>query len=175
MSSTHDVSNQAPPLENYNLFDRNRPLIEAAEREGAAGASGWLAERGAELGSADMIALGVAANRNPPTPKLFDRTGRRCDEVEFHPAYHELMGYLKRHGASAGPWAHPVPGAHVKRAALLHDVRGDRGRHAVPDDDDLRGASRRSFATKRSRASGCRSSTRPTTTRASSRPRRSAA
>jgi putative acyl-CoA dehydrogenase len=66
-----------------------------------------------------MIALGVAANGNPPTPKLFDRSGRRCDQVEFHPAYHALMAYLKRHGASAGPWAHPVPGAHVKRAALF--------------------------------------------------------
>jgi putative acyl-CoA dehydrogenase len=119
MPSTHEVSNQAPPLENYNLFDRNRPLREAFARESAADASSWLAQRGAELGSAEMIALGVAANRNPPTPKLFDRTGRRCDEVEFHPAYHELMAYLKRHGASAGPWAHPAQGAHVKRAALF--------------------------------------------------------
>ena len=119
MPSTHEVSNQAPPLENYNLFDRNRPLREAVARESAADAVGWLGERGAELGSAAMIALGVAANRNPPTAKLFDRTGRRCDEVEFHPAYHELMAYLKRHGASAGPWAHPAQGAHVKRAALF--------------------------------------------------------
>ena len=112
MSSTHEVSNQAPALENYNLFERNAPLIEAVEREGAADASRWLAERGAEIGSAHMIALGAAANRNPPTPRLFDRTGRRCDEVEFHPAYHELMSYLKRHGASAGPWARPGPGWH---------------------------------------------------------------
>src|SRR5262245_28753771 len=119
MPPTHEVANQAPPLENYNLFDRNRPLMEAVAREGAADALTWLGQRGAELGSAEMIALGVAANRNPPTPKLFDRTGRRCDEVEFHPAYHELMAYLKRHGASAGPWAHPAPGAHVKRAALF--------------------------------------------------------
>ncbi|HVN33713.1 MAG TPA: isovaleryl-CoA dehydrogenase [Casimicrobiaceae bacterium] len=119
MLSTHEVSNQAPPLENLNLFDRNRPLMEAVAREGAADAIGWLAQRGAELGSPEMIALGAAANHNPPTPRLFDRSGRRCDEVEFHPAYHELMGYLKRHGASAGPWAHPAPGAHVKRAALF--------------------------------------------------------
>ncbi len=82
-------------------------------------ASAWLTERGAELGSAAMISLGTQANRNPPTPKLFDRAGRRCDEVEFHPAYHELMAYLKRHGVSAGPWADPVPGAHVQRAALF--------------------------------------------------------
>jgi putative acyl-CoA dehydrogenase len=119
MPSTQEVSNQAPPLEDYNLFDRNRPLMEAVVREGAGDAIAWLGERGAELGSAEMIALGVAANRNPPTPKIFDRSGRRCDEVEFNPAYHELMAYLKRHGAAAGPWAHPARGAHVKRAALF--------------------------------------------------------
>jgi len=119
LSATHEVSNQAPPLENYNLFTRNRPLIEAVQREGAADAHGWLAERGAELGRAEMIELGAQANRNPPTLKLFDGTGRRRDEVEFHPSYHELIAYLKRHGASAGPWADPVPGAHVKRAALF--------------------------------------------------------
>ncbi len=154
MSSTHEVSNQAPPLENYNLFDRNRPLIEAVEREGAAGASRWLADRGAEIGSDEMIALGVAANRNPPTPRLFDRSGRRCDEVEFHPAYHELMGYLKRHGASAGPWAQPERGAHVKRAAFYM-------MYAEIEDGTLCPTTMtyavvpRSFATRRSPASGC--------------------
>ena len=44
-------------------------------------------------------------------------TGRRCDTVEFHPAYHVLMTYLKRHGIAAGPWAEPAAGAHVRRAA----------------------------------------------------------
>ncbi len=29
------------------------------------------------------------------------------------------MAYLKRHGASAGPWAEPGPGAHVRRAAFI--------------------------------------------------------
>ncbi len=137
--TTHEVSNQAPPLEDYNLFLRNRPLQDAVRRHGAAHATAWLTERGAELGSTAMISLGVQANRNPPTPKLFDRAGRRCDEVEFHPAYHELMAYLKRHGVSAGPWADPVAGAHVQRAALFADVCRDRGRHALPDDDDLCG------------------------------------
>jgi putative acyl-CoA dehydrogenase len=117
--ATHEVSNQAPPLEGRNLFRCNRPLQEAVQREGAGAEATWLGDRGAELGSADMIALGAAANRNPPTPKLFDTAGRRRDEVEFHPAYHELMAYLKRHGVAAGPWAHPAPGAHVKRAALF--------------------------------------------------------
>ncbi len=51
------------------------------------------------------------------------------------------MGYLKRHGASAGPWARPERGRAREARRVLHDVRGDRGRHAVPDDDDLRGRS----------------------------------
>ena len=67
-----------------------------------------------------MQALAEAANRFAPTPKLYDATGRRRDVVEFHPAYHELMAYLARHGAAAGPWARPGAGAHVARAALYY-------------------------------------------------------
>ena len=115
---THEVLNQAPLLENYNLYRRNAPLQEGLAREGAAAVGDWMAARGAELGSAQMMEWAAQANRNPPTPKLFDVAGNRRDEVEFHPAYHELMAYLKRHGASAGPWADPAPGAHVKRAAF---------------------------------------------------------
>jgi putative acyl-CoA dehydrogenase len=100
---THEVVNQAPPLENYNLCRRNAPLQEGLLREGAAGAGDWMAARGAELGGAQMQEWAAQANRNPPAPKLFDAAGHRRDEVEFHPAYHELMAYLKRHGASTGP------------------------------------------------------------------------
>ena len=119
ISATHEVFNQAPPLADYNLYAGNAALREAVAREGAGWADGWLAERGAELGSAAMLEAGVLANKYPPTLKLFDAVGQRRDEVEFHPAYHQLMAYLKRHGASAGPWADPKPGAHVARAALF--------------------------------------------------------
>ncbi|MBS0338054.1 MAG: isovaleryl-CoA dehydrogenase [Proteobacteria bacterium] len=118
LSVTHEVLNQAPPLENYNLYERNKPLQEGLAREGAGAAREWMAARGAELGSAQMQEWSAQANGNPPVAKLFDATGHRRDEVDFHPAYHELMAYLKRHGASGGPWADPVPGAHVKRAAF---------------------------------------------------------
>ena len=101
--ATHEVFNDVPRLENCNLYAGDPALREAVAREGAGAADAWLLARGAELGSAAMIALGEAANRVPPVLKLFDAAGRRRDEVEFHPAYHELMAYLKRHGASAGP------------------------------------------------------------------------
>jgi len=117
--ATHEVSNQVPRLENWNLYAGDPALREAVARDGAGEADAWLLARGAELGSAEMIAQGEAANRVPPLLRLFDAGGRRRDEVEFHPAYHELMAYLKRHGASAGPWAEPGRGAHVRRAAFI--------------------------------------------------------
>ena len=118
LTVTHEVFNQAPPLENTNLYWRNAALQEGLAREGAGAAHAWMMERGAELGGAQMLEWAAQANRNPPTLKLFDAAGNRRDEVEFHPAYHELMAYLKRHGASAGPWARPGAGAHVRRAAF---------------------------------------------------------
>jgi putative acyl-CoA dehydrogenase len=118
LTATHEVFNQPPPLENFNLWTLNVPLQEAVAREGAGWAREWLAARGAELGGNRMREWAEQANRNPPVLKAFDARGMRRDEVEFHPAYHELMAYLKRHGASGEPWANPVPGAHVKRAAF---------------------------------------------------------
>ena len=90
---THEVANQVPPLQDHNAYLDNLPLREAVAREGAAWADAWLSERGAELGSAEMIELGRVANKNPPTLKAFDATGHRIDTVEFHPAYHQLMTY----------------------------------------------------------------------------------
>jgi putative acyl-CoA dehydrogenase len=117
---THDVVNQTPPLADFNPFLADAALQEAVDREGAGHARDALVERGREIGSATMIALADAANRNPPVLKLFDATGHRRDVVEFHPAYHELMSYLARHGGAAGPWAAPAPGAHAARAAFYY-------------------------------------------------------
>jgi putative acyl-CoA dehydrogenase len=114
---THEVVNQVPPLEDSNVYLDNAALREAVTREGAGWADAWLVERGAELGSAGMIELGRVANKFPPTLKLFNATGHRADQAEFHPAYHQLMGYIKQHGGSGRPWAEPKPGAHVARAA----------------------------------------------------------
>jgi len=115
--ATHEVFNQAPPLVDANLYAIDTALRDAVRREGAGAADAWLTERGAELGNASMAALAADANRCPPALQSFDPAGRRCDTVLFHPAYHALMAYLKRHGIAAGPWAQPDAGAHVRRAA----------------------------------------------------------
>ncbi|MEO8751669.1 MAG: isovaleryl-CoA dehydrogenase [Casimicrobiaceae bacterium] len=116
--ATHDVVNQVLPLADVNVYAGDPALREAVAREGAHAADGWLHARGAELGSAGMLALADQANRFPPQLQLFDANGGRLDVVEFHPAYHALMRYLQQHGAAAGPWAAPGPGAHVRRAAF---------------------------------------------------------
>ncbi|MCC7325496.1 MAG: isovaleryl-CoA dehydrogenase [Burkholderiales bacterium] len=118
-AATHEVVNQVPQLVGHNLYASDIALTEAVAREGAASSAAWLHERGAELGTEEMQALAEQANRVVPALVAYDRQGRRRDEVVFHPAYHTLMAYLKRHGVAAGPWAQPAPGAHVRRAALF--------------------------------------------------------
>jgi putative acyl-CoA dehydrogenase len=118
-SATHDVLNQPPPLENYNLFEADRVLAEAVEREGAEWVTDQARELGAICGRPDLIRLGVQANENPPRLRTHDRFGNRIDEVEFHPAWHELMRLGISQGLHASPWREPGPGAHVARSALF--------------------------------------------------------
>ncbi|MDE2258959.1 MAG: DNA alkylation response protein, partial [Betaproteobacteria bacterium] len=118
-TTTHEVFNQTPELRGHNRYAGNLPLREGVAREGAGWADAWLVERGLELGSEQMQEWAIQANRNPPQLQAFSATGERSDTVLYHPAYHALMGYLKRHGVSSGPWADPKPGAHVARAALF--------------------------------------------------------
>ena len=114
---THEVTNQPPPLVDINLFEGDRALSEAVAREGGEWALGELSAFGARLGSAETFELGRLANAYPPVLRTFDRYGRRIDEVEFHPAYHELMALAVGQGLHTGPWADPRSGAHVARAA----------------------------------------------------------
>jgi putative acyl-CoA dehydrogenase len=117
MTATHDVTNQPPPLEGYDVFGADAALVEAVDREGA----GWAAEDlhalGRLAGSAEAIGWGFDANRFPPELHTHDRYGHRVDEVAYQPAYHELMQVAVGHGLHGAPWAVERPGAHVARAA----------------------------------------------------------
>ena len=101
---THEVFNQAPPLEGLDVFSSNRPLVEAVEREGA----GWVLERAAELGrfvgGEPQQQWGRLANENKPVLRTFDRYGHRIDEVEFHPAWHKLMQMGVENELHSLPW-----------------------------------------------------------------------
>jgi putative acyl-CoA dehydrogenase len=122
---THDVANQPPPLEGLNWFEQDQVLIEAVEREGGAWGKERLSRFGAWLGQPSTIRLGEQANRHAPQLRTHDRFGHRIDEVEFHPAWHELLGRAVAEQVHALPWSDARPGAHVVRAAaafLLNQV-----------------------------------------------------
>jgi putative acyl-CoA dehydrogenase len=114
---THEVFNQAPPFGDVNLFRCDPALREGLEREGAGWAAATLDALGARLGSADVLELARLANEFTPRLVNFDRAGHRIDEIEFHPAWHQLMTLLIENGAHSLPWESRQPGAQVARAA----------------------------------------------------------
>jgi putative acyl-CoA dehydrogenase len=120
--NTHDVINQVPPLANYNLFSCDTALDAAVQREGAAWHREALLRDGATLGAPDVLALADLANRHTPELATFSPRGERIDSLEFHPAWHTLLGLLRREGLHALPFSDPRPGAMVARCAgyFLH-------------------------------------------------------
>jgi putative acyl-CoA dehydrogenase len=116
---THEVFNQPPPLESYNVIEQDRPLREALRRERAEWAEEEVLAVGEICGRAQTIRWGYLANENPPRLRTHDRFGNRIDEVDFHPAWHELMRIGISHGLHALPWREPQPGAHVARGAMF--------------------------------------------------------
>jgi putative acyl-CoA dehydrogenase len=128
---THQVLNQASPLQGYNVFEQDQPLVEALEREGA----GWARDRARKVGEfagGEGIELGRQANVNPPVLRTHDRFGNRIDEVEFHPAWHRLLQVSVSNGAHSLPWTDPQPGAHVARGAIFMALGQAEGGHGCP-------------------------------------------
>lgn len=117
---THEVTNQPPLLEDYNLFETDLPLKEAFAREGAAAAADQVATFGATLGTECLLKMGRQANNNPPVLQTFDRFGHRVDEVNFDPAYHQLMTLGKEAGITGVAWGEAPVKGHVTHAALQY-------------------------------------------------------
>src|SRR2546430_12020153 len=107
-------------------------MLAALRREGADWAEDGIGELGRLAGSARAQELGRQANENPPRLRTHDRFGHRIDEVEFHPAWHELMRLSVGHGLANLPWAEPKPGAHVARAAFMLLASENEAGHTCP-------------------------------------------
>ncbi|MEA2369081.1 MAG: putative acyl-CoA dehydrogenase [Thermoleophilaceae bacterium] len=119
-----EVLNQPPPLEGYNVFESNRPLVESLRREGAEAFEDRVRMLGERAGTAESLERGRLANEHPPVLHTHDRYGNRIDEVEFHPAWHELLSLSVEAGVHALPWREPVPGAQAGRAAMMLAMSG---------------------------------------------------
>jgi putative acyl-CoA dehydrogenase len=116
MGSTHEVTNQVPPLVGHDPIAGDAVLAEACRRHADAATLASLADLGRLAGSEQAQEWGRLANENPPRLRTHDRYGHRIDEVEFHPAWHELMRTAVGNGLAGAPWADPSPHAHVRRA-----------------------------------------------------------
>ena len=102
-------------------------LVEALRREGGDWAEDRVARgrRVRRLGAGDR----AGASRRTRTRrgcKTHDRFGNRIDEVEFHPAWHELLAPAVGSALHALPWREPQPGAHVARGGDVHRLRRPR-------------------------------------------------
>lgn len=132
MASTHEVLNQPPALENYNLYHADTALQEAVLRGQAQWAQDDIQAMGALAGKAETIQLGFLANAHKPQFQPHDRFGHRIDAIEYHDAYHRLMAIATEHGLHASPWANPQPGAHVARAAKYYLHTQVEAAHGCP-------------------------------------------
>ncbi|MBA0052092.1 DNA alkylation response protein [Streptomyces sp. AJS327] len=120
-ATTHTVTNQAPPLVDYDVFASDAALAEGVARyvapERAEEVRAELSELGRAAGRAETQEWGVRANTHPPVLRTHDRYGNRIDEVEFHGDYHRLM----RHAVAAGmadPWTRPD--GQLRRSAAFY-------------------------------------------------------
>src|SRR5919202_1249049 len=84
------------------------------------------------VGSAQAQEWGRQADENPPRLRTHDRYGHRIDEVEFHPAWHELMRSAVGHGLAGAPWRDGSPHAHVRRAVGYLGWTQVEAGHACP-------------------------------------------
>ncbi|HLX17792.1 MAG TPA: acyl-CoA dehydrogenase family protein [Bradyrhizobium sp.] len=134
--ATHEVLNQSPPFVDVDLFAMDRPLAETVAANGGASAHAELSEFGQHWGSAAMAERARLANENTPKLRTFDSKGNRRDEVEFHPAYHELMARSVHAGIHNSTWTadgRPAGGAaEVVRAAKFYMAAGVETGHLCP-------------------------------------------
>jgi putative acyl-CoA dehydrogenase len=118
-TSTHDVTNQTPPIAPYNVFDADVPLGEAVEREGGHWGVDRLHDAGELAGSPEALEHSERCERNEPRLLTHDRYGNRIDRVELDPSWHWILREAIEREVHSLPWSDPQPGGHVVRAGLM--------------------------------------------------------
>ncbi|GAU67044.1 putative acyl-CoA dehydrogenase [Streptomyces sp. NBRC 110611] len=112
------MTNQPPPLVGYDVFAGDPALTEGVARYVAGERLDEVREElgllGRAAGSAPAQRWGAQANDHPPVLHTHDRYGHRIDEVEFHPAWHRLLGHAVAAGLTDA-WSRPD--GHVRRTA----------------------------------------------------------
>ena len=117
--ATHEVFNQATPLEPINHFTADLALQESIAREGGSWGTDRLIELGALAGLPEQREHCWRAEHNLPRLTTHDRFGNRIDQVELDPSWHHLLREGIEHECHSLAWREPMPGAHVVRVGLF--------------------------------------------------------
>ena len=111
--------NLIPDLNDVNAFTADKIASGVVGR-----CAPWAWERAERLGAKvwDPGVLKAARDAQRYTPELrtLNRIGERVYEVDFHPAYHELMTLGFGSGVHSLAWTAGQPGAHSARAVLSY-------------------------------------------------------
>jgi putative acyl-CoA dehydrogenase len=117
--TTHEVTNQPPPLENFDAYGMDHALVDAIAASDAGKLEIGLRAFGEKVGAAQTQQWARQANRFVPEWRPFDRFGQRIDEVEFHPAWHSLMDMGISNGIASIAWS-AQSGGHTAHAAMMY-------------------------------------------------------
>ena len=131
-AETHHVINQPLPLESYNFYSSDIALQQAVSQTVTPAHCKTLQQVGHLLGQSEIIKLGFQANKFKPEFHSHDRYGRRIDEVEYHPAYHQLMRTSIENGLHSIPWTENSTDANVYRAAMSYMMAQVEAGHCCP-------------------------------------------
>ncbi|NUH66423.1 acyl-CoA dehydrogenase family protein [Sulfitobacter sp. S0837] len=126
---THEVYNQPKSRGDSDLWESDPVLRSMAPQMGAQ--ADPLRSYAQTLGQAKLREAARDANRHTPELTLFDRWGRRLDEVRYHPAYHQFMELSAAAGYAAVAWE-GAPGGHATHAAMVYLASQVEPGHCCP-------------------------------------------
>ncbi len=126
---THEVYNQPESRGDSDLWESDPVLRSMAPQMGAQ--ADPLRSYAQTLGQAKLREAARDANRHTPELTLFDRWGRRLDEVRYHPAYHQFMELSAAAGYATVAWE-GAPGGHATHAAMVYLASQVEPGHCCP-------------------------------------------
>ena len=117
---THEVVNMPPHLGDQDLWAGDEPLRAWTSVLGGGGHAEHLARVGQSVGRDETFEKAGQANRYGPELRTFDRHGMRVDQVEYHPAYHDLMELAISNRVHNFAWHHERDAGHLGQSVLTY-------------------------------------------------------
>ena len=130
--TTHVVHNQAAARSDINEYTANTALVEAVEQFAPHADVQTLTEIGAHVATAEFQHAAEIVNTQIPQLHTHDRWGHRIDHIEFHPAYHDIIGTSLSFGSHSFAWTNDDVGANAERAARFALFAQIEPGHACP-------------------------------------------